>query len=195
LLTSAVKKILTFPGAFNPPHLGHISTLEVVLKQESFDEVWIIPSGKRDDKTICLTYEDRINLGNIFVEYFRSKFRQPIILRTDELDNKDGKSTTEILNEINSLPGFNITQLIGLDAMIRLQKYVGESDKFMVVKRQGYEVSDLIPHGDNIKIIGETTKDISSTQIRKLIKNSDVSYKKLLPVGIADYIEEHNLYL
>jgi nicotinate (nicotinamide) nucleotide adenylyltransferase len=190
-----MKKILTFPGAFSPPHLGHVSTLEVVLNQESFDEVWIIPSGKRDDKSISLTYEERRNLGNIFIEHLRSKFHLPIILRTDELDNKDGKSTTEILNGINSLPGFNITQLIGLDGMIRLQKYVGGSNKFIVVKRQGYEESDLLPHGDNIRIIGETTKDISSTQIRKMIKNSEVSYKKLLPVGIANYIEEHNLYI
>jgi len=30
-----MKKILLFPGAFNPPHYGHIEAVEVVLKKKS----------------------------------------------------------------------------------------------------------------------------------------------------------------
>jgi nicotinic acid mononucleotide adenylyltransferase len=46
-----MKKILFFPGTFNPPHFGHASVVKVAVDNIKFDEVWIMPSGKRVDNT------------------------------------------------------------------------------------------------------------------------------------------------
>lgn len=97
-----MKKILLFPGAFNPPHYGHIETIKVALEKVSFDELWIVPSGKRDDKNIAISYENRHVFGKFFVEYLESEFSIPVKLITAELDNMDGKFTHEILKEIKS---------------------------------------------------------------------------------------------
>ena len=195
-----MKKILLFPGAFNPPHYGHIEIIGIALKKYSFDELWIVPSGKRDDKNITTNYEDRRNLGNLFVEYLQSKINIPVKLITAELDNLDGRFTYEILKEIKSKSNIEITQLIGLDGFLGLQKskLIDSQEKFIVISRHGYELPQNFSHNENIIIFEEITqsisRSISSTQIRNMIKNNDVGYKKFVPDKIAIYIENHKLY-
>src|SRR3989344_5556885 len=191
-----MKKILLFPGAFNPPHNGHMEIIGVALKKYSFDELWIVPSGKRDDKNITTNYEDRRNLGNLFVEYLQSKINIPVKLITAELDNLDGRFTHEILKEIKSESNIEITQLIGLDGFLGIQKskLIDSQEKFIVISRNGYELPQNFSHNENIIIFEEITQSISSTQIRNMIKNNDVGYKKFVPDKIATYIENHNLY-
>src|SRR4051812_39021789 len=106
-----MKKVLIYPGAFNPPHYGHVATVELALKKYPFDEVWIIPSGKREDKIISTTYNDRRNLSNLFVEFLKTKIAIPAKLITDELDDTEGRFTSEILGKIKSQPDVEITQL------------------------------------------------------------------------------------
>jgi nicotinate (nicotinamide) nucleotide adenylyltransferase len=195
-----MKKVLIYPGAFNPPHYGHISTVELALKKQSFDEVWIIPSGKRDDKIISTSYEDRRNLGNIFVEFLKQKYGVPVKLVTDELDDLDGKFTHEILGKIKSQSEIDVTQLIGLDGMMNLYQKIMDSnafetEKYIVVRRFGYEAPESFFHNRNILMIDELTQDISSTQIRNMVHCGDANYQKLVPEEIADYIKNHSLYL
>ena len=194
-----MKKVLIYPGAFNPPHYGHVSTLEIALKHKSFDEIWIIPSGKRDDKVISTKYEDRRNMGKLFVDFLKTKIDTPIKLRTDELDNIEGKGTKEILKNIKSEQETQITQLIGLDGLLNLKKNLSsnefEEEKFLVINRPGYELLENVAYGDNVIFLkGSAGGDISSTQIRNMIRNNDESYKELVPPNISTYIKENNLY-
>ena len=134
-----MKNILLFPGAFNPPHYGHIETVKIALEKVSFDELWIMPSGKRDDKTISTNYKDRRAFGNFFVEYLQSVVSIPVKLIATELDNVDGKFTHQILKEVKSQSDIIITQLIGLDGFLHLQDKLSDSEeKFIVMNRQGY---------------------------------------------------------
>jgi len=193
-----MKKILLFPGAFNPPHYGHIEIIGIALKKYSFDELWIVPSGKRDDKNITTNYEDRRNLGNLFVEYLQSKINIPVKLITAELDNLDGRFTYEILKEIKSKSNIEITQLIGLDGFLGLQKskLINDQEKFIIMNRHCYELPKnfFCNENENVVIFEGTNQSISSTQIRNMIKNNDVGYKKFVPDKIAIYIENHKLY-
>lgn len=191
-----MKDILLFPGAFNPPHYGHVETIKIALKKSFFDELWIVPSGKRDDKNITTNYEDRRALGKFFVEYLESEVNIPVKLITAELDNIDGKFTHEILKEIKLQPDVKITQLIGLDGFLHLQsKLTDIEEKFIVINRQGYEFPKNFSHNDNVVIFEGTSLSISSTQIRDMVKNNDIGYKKLVPEKIATYIEKNNLYI
>jgi nicotinic acid mononucleotide adenylyltransferase len=195
-----MKKILIYPGAFNPPHYGHVETIELALKNNSFDELWIIPSGKRDDKVITTTYEDRRGLGILFVGFLKTKINIPVKLVTDELDDTEGKLTREILGKIKSQPDIEVTQLIGIDGILHLYKKliamgVFETERYIVIQRTGYELPDDFTHGSNIVIEKEETgHDISSTQIRNMASVGDDNYKSLVPEEIATYISEHSLY-
>ena len=189
-----MKKILLFPGAFNPPHNGHVLAVEVALKRMSFDEIWIMPSEKRNDKTISITYKDRRDLGNLFVEYLQKKTTIPVKLITNELDDQKQRATEELLREVKSQPDMQFAQLIGLDGYLKIGKKT-PSEKFIVMERPGCALSSDFTQNDNVVILDGAVSDISSTSIRTLIQNHDLRYKKLMPKKIAIYINEHKLYL
>lgn len=204
-----MKSILLFPGAFNPPHNGHVLAVEYALKVKSFDEVWIMPSGKRIDKVISTDFKDRRNLGNLFVEFLRSKLSVPVKLITTELDQNEKQEeqqfdqkneqifTHEIMKDIKAAPGVEITQLIGSDGFTHLYEKIGPSvlgDKFLVINRPGYSLPNTIVHSENITIIEDAVSDISSTQIRNVVSTHGDGCKNLVPETIAQYLRENNLY-
>lgn len=192
------KKILFFPGAFNPPHLGHALIIETVLTQFKFDEVWIMPSGKRYDKVIATTYEDRLTLGTLFVEYVQSRVLTPVRLLTSNIDNIDGaRSYDAILNEVFEVPNADITGLIGSDSFIRLSNKLGDAIsryKFIVIGRPGYAFPALFHIPQNVVVLDAVLCDVSSTHVRALVKREDSRYTTLVPETIAEYIEKHTLY-
>ncbi|MBP7804703.1 MAG: hypothetical protein KA052_00585 [Candidatus Pacebacteria bacterium] len=194
-----MKKVLIYPGAFNPPHYGHVTALELALKNHSFDEAWIIPSGKREDKIIPISYEDRRNLGNLFIEFLKTKIPIPVKLVTDELDDTEGKFTSEILGKIKSQSNIEVTQLCGLDGMLKLYPKlvewgVADTEKYIVILRPGYELPQDFLFTLNITMLEEIGQDVSSTQIRHMVSIGDDKYKKFLPVEIATYIKGNSLY-
>ncbi len=190
-----MKKILLYPGAFNPPHLGHASIIEIAVKRVPFDEIWIMPSGNRSDKAISTTYENRRKLNELFVDHLKSQITVPVKLITAELDDIDGRNTPEIIQEIKSQPGTQVTQLIGLDGFLSLRPKLVAGEKFLVVKRQGYEMSIDPVSADDILILDRMSQDISSTTIRKMVQEHNLEYKALVPKEVGKYIEENKLYL
>ncbi len=193
-----MKTILLFPGAFNPPHNGHVLAVQGVLGKVSFDELWVMPSGKREDKKISLSYEHRRSLCNLFARYLQTKIAIPVKLATDELDDKNERFTQEILREIKSDPTVKITQLIGLDGYLKLyENAFGEIEKenFIVVKRTGYKLPANIQLPEGTMILDVEAETISSTQVRNLVKERNEKYRELVPREIAIYIEENSLYL
>lgn len=169
-----MNKILIFPGAFNPPHNGHIGAVEKALRQNSFDEIWIIPSGNREDKEITTDYKDRREMGKLFVEELQGKISIPVKLVSVELDDVQKRGTRVTLEKIKTQSGAEVTQLIGSDAYENISLLEKEKDKFL--------------------IIGREINAISSTQIRHMIATGDETYKELIPSLIATYIDTRGLY-
>lgn len=190
-----MNKILFYPGTFNPPHLGHASAVLVALKNVAFDEVWILPSGKRVDREIPTSVEDRRNLSALFVDYLQTQTQVPVRLVADALDGVGGKYTHEVIVDLKSRSEDEIFQLVGIDGFTSIkERVIGPNEKFVIIKRAGYEFPEGLLSNPNL-IILEEVGGISSTKIRQMIKNGDEDYKKLLPEKIATYIEERGLYL
>jgi nicotinate-nucleotide adenylyltransferase len=184
-----------FPGAFDPPHRGHASVVEEAARKFSFDEIWIVPSGKRDDKAISTGYEDRRNLGRLFVEYLRTRIGTPVRLVTAELDDAQGRPTHEILKEIRLEADAQVMQLIGLDGFLKIRGKAAEDETFVVVKRPGYELPEDFISNEKAILLDAEAPDISSTRIRSMVRDRDDGYRKLLPDSIADYIDKYHLYV
>lgn len=56
------RKILLFGGSFSPPTLAHEAIIAQCLRLPQFDELWIMPSGDRPDKTIAMSDQDRLRM-------------------------------------------------------------------------------------------------------------------------------------
>lgn len=58
------RKIAVYGGSFNPPTKSHYEIMrmlieEIKIKDESVDEVWMIPCGDRTDKKLATPGEKR----------------------------------------------------------------------------------------------------------------------------------------
>jgi nicotinate-nucleotide adenylyltransferase len=191
-----MKKILFYPGTFNPPHFGHVSAVEVAVKNIDFDEVWIMPCGKRIDKVIPTSYEDRRNLSNLLVDHLQTLTKIPVKLLTTELDDTEGKYTHEVIVELKSQSEDEIFQLVGIDGFMGIkERDIAPNEKFVVIKRSGYVFPEELISNNNLIFLDEGVGGISSTKIREMVKNLDEGYKDLVPQKVASYIEEKGLYL
>lgn len=191
-----MKKILFYPGTFNPPHYGHISAITTALEAVDFDEVWIMPSGKRVDKEILTSFEDIKHLSEILVKYLQLQTKVPIKLIATAVDDVDGKYTHEYIVELKASNNDEIYQLVGIDGYLGIkERIIGPDEKFVITKRFGYEFPKEMTSNDNRIIIDEKVSGISSTKIRDMVKGGDKNYKDLVPKEVATYIEEKGLYL
>lgn len=191
-----MKKILFYPGTFNPPHLGHASAVKVAVANISFDEVWVMPSGKRVDREMITSAEDRKNLGNIFVEYLRTEVHVPVKMVAAAIDNVDGKYTHEVIEDLKSQSEDEIFQLVGIDGYLGIkERVIGPDEKFVIMRRSGYEFPEGLTSSENRAILEEEVGGISSTRIREMVKGGEEGYKKLVPEKVGTYIEEKGLYL
>lgn len=193
-----MKKILLYPGTFNPPHLGHVAVVLTALKNLSFDEVWILPSGKRVDREIPTSVEDSRKMSALFTNYIQANTSVPVKLITDAIDGVGGKYTHEIIVDLKSQTEYEIYQLCGTDGFTSIkERVIGSNEKFIISKRSGFEISEDLMRNKNLIFLDEEieTQGISSTKIRDIIKNGDKGYKKLVPVEISEYIEEKSLYI
>ena len=186
---------MLYPGTFNPPHLGHASAVLVALKNVAFDEAWILPSGKRVDREIPTSVQDRRNLAALFVDYLHTQTQVPVRLVEDALNGVDGKYTHEVIVDIKSRSEDEIYQLCGTDGFTSIkERVIGPDEKFVIIKRSGYDFPEELTTSNNLVILDEEIGGISSTKIREMVKNSNEGYKKLIPEKIASYIEEKGLY-
>jgi len=56
------RKILVFGGAFSPPTLAHEAIIAACLDLPDFDQVWLMPSGDRSDKTMSMSGRHRMEM-------------------------------------------------------------------------------------------------------------------------------------
>lgn len=60
-----MNKILVFGGSFSPPTLAHEEIIRQCLALPGFDEVWLMPSADRDDKSMSASEADRLAMLKI----------------------------------------------------------------------------------------------------------------------------------
>lgn len=54
------RQIAVFGGAFNPPTVAHQAIMQACLDQPEMDEVWVMPSGDRLDKSFGVSDATRV---------------------------------------------------------------------------------------------------------------------------------------
>lgn len=74
-----MKKIVIYGGAFSPPHLGHASVIEAVLRLFPCDEVRVMPSADRFDKKVSASGEHRVEMLRIMINELFPEYILPIL--------------------------------------------------------------------------------------------------------------------
>lgn len=197
-----MKNTVIFGGTFNPPHLGHSEMLESVLKLENTEKVIVIPTSIPPHK-LCNTLAsdtDRLNMCKIAFGG-----RKGVTVSDLEMKRTGKSYTFDTLNELISLGEKNIALVCGGDMIVTFNEWyrfrdILQTAQIIAFRRKGIDdgefdtaVENLRNLGGRITVLECSIKGISSTEIRKNIKNSKYLLE-YLPQGVYDYITEKGLY-
>lgn len=187
-------KIGIYFGSFNPIHVGHLIIANHILNERHVDQVWFVLSPQNPLK----------QQSTLLNEYHR----QHLIQLCLEGENKMKCSTVEFKLPRPSYTIDTLTHLkekhlnhswyviLGSDSLQNIKKWKNSEKllkeyQFLVYKRPGF-TEDLIQQ-NNIKIIEAPLLDISSTQIRSLIK-SGKSIRYYVTDAVYNEIMINNYY-
>lgn len=194
------KKIVIYGGAFNPPHIGHAIAIDAVMRLFICDEIWLMPSADRKDKTINMSGEYRLNMLKIILAELFPKPAMPVVISTLELERPALTTTHETKLELErKYPDCQFYFLIGSDIVGDIEakwvngKNLARSANFIVIKRIDMDLPPKLPPHTTILDDNIVSCDISSTFVRKLIASGH-SGLPYTTSGVAKYIAKNKLY-
>lgn len=214
------RDVAIFGGTFNPVHNGHIDMINYLVDNYIVDEVWVLPSYVSPHKNIndIISYEDRVNMlelstkniSNTIVNQFEKEFY-------DKNNNLIDKTYTyEILEALKKkylncrfhfIVGFDSIKYIHTwhryKELIRdywFYIFDREDDEFKNLDQKRKYLSNLGKnYGINFiyELFETKITNISSTEIRNLLKDIDKNHDELLKYlnpDVLNYIIDHRLY-
>ncbi len=187
-------KVALYFGSFNPVHHGHLIIANHILNTGIVDEVWLVVSPQNPFKTssVLLNENHRLHLVQLAIE------GEPK-LRGSNIEFKLPKPSYTV-NTLSYLgekyPSHQFTILLGSDGFQNINKWhnadvILKNYPLLVYKRPGFEVSETF--GANVQILEAPLLQISSTHIRKLIKEGK-SIRYLVPAIVAEEIAKQYYY-
>ncbi|MBQ3708459.1 MAG: nicotinate (nicotinamide) nucleotide adenylyltransferase [Clostridia bacterium] len=191
-----------FGGTFAPPHLGHVRALESFLKTVRPDRTLVMPTGIPPHKSKAEgdTPEARLSMCRAAFGSF------PGVEISDYEIRKDGPSyTVETLRHLEA-PGREIILFCGSDMFLTLPKWVRAEEIFRLAtiaamsrasdpdgRMQSAKAAYEADYGARVILIGEEPVELSSTEVRRAIREGK-DLTPYLPDAVADIIRREGLY-
>ena len=190
-------------SAADPVHNGHIQLAQYVLNESGIiDEVWLMPAyGHMNNKKMA-SPEDRLEMCKLAADIDRR-----IKVFDYEIKNKLGGETYFFFKRLSEERDLNekydFSMIISMDNANSFDKWVNYKQlermaRFIIVPRKGVERRhgvDWYLRPPHIFMNGETNIiEISSTQIKKMLKEEDPEINKYLDPKVLEYINNHHLY-
>lgn len=192
-------------GTFDPIHIGHLVTAEIVRTTYRLDQVLFIPNGLPPHK-------QEMQVTPALHRYIMASMAtcsNPYFLVVPMEIERPGLSYTidtvkKILAEYG--PEIDLYCITGFDAILDLFTWKDVTQllrlcQFIAVARLGYEnrtteTMDAFPPEakDRIHILTAPRLDISATDIRRRVRQGG-SIRYLVPESVEQYIYKERLYL
>jgi len=190
-------------GAFDPIHLGHITLASEIAEAASLTGVLFVPSYRHPFKTgeFGASFANRVRMLQLATWEHES-----FIVSEIEHEQDLSGYTVDMIGALkNRYPRAQLNFLIGADNLTDLPKWRQPSQlldavRMLVGSRPGSDpISSLEASGlptDRIEVIESRPIDVSSTEIRQLVKSdaSDEIFADLLCGKVLEYIRENGLY-
>jgi nicotinate-nucleotide adenylyltransferase len=184
-----------YGGTFNPIHHGHIALGRQFLMAADLDQVWYVVSPQNPFKVGERLLDDDQRL--LMVE--RALENEPQLLASDYEFHlpKPSYMWHTLQSMSHTYPDVEFTLLIGGDNWTRFHHWYHYEDilahyRIAVYPRQDDPI-DPATLPENVMLVSAELLDISSTEIRRLIRE-DKPYRHLVPTVVADLIEEKGWY-
>lgn len=187
-------RIGIFGGSFNPPHKMHKNIALNLIKNNYIDKVIYVPTGNKYEKTDLLDSTHRYNMIKLMISDVNN-------LEVSDYELKNTLTYTyQTLDYFKEkYPNDEIYFICGSDNLKEITtwknyEYILNNFKILVIKRNDDNLDDILQkiNGENIEVANIELDNISSTFIRKNIKNENLlSY---IDKNVLEYIEKNYLY-
>ncbi len=198
------RRIAMFGGAFDPPHLAHISIARAALDQLDLDLLLVFPTGQPWHRAAAASDpEHRLAMARLA---FGGLDR--VQVEEAELRRCGPTYTIDTLDELRrSHRMADLFLILGQDQAMQLPRWhrwrdVLEIATLCIVRRDdpvqpagADEFAPLVPSPQGSSLILHLPNmEASATDIRRRVAaGRDIS--ELVPAGVARYISQHRLYL
>ena len=187
-------KIGLYFGSFNPIHIGHLIIANHLTNNTDLKQVWMVvsPQNPLKPSATLLNEYDRLHLCRTAVEGANN-----LKISTVEFNLPKPSYTVDTLAYLTEkFPNHEFAVIMGSDSFCNLSKWknfevIIKNHLLYIYNRPGFKVDNSI--GANITIVDAPLLEISSTHIRKMIKDSK-SIRYLVPDVIKEEIEKNNYY-
>lgn len=192
-------RIAIYGGSFNPMHIGHEKIVDYVLNNLNMDKVIIIPVGIPSHR------ENNLEQSDTRLKICKEIFKGNKKIEVSDIEIKsEGKSYTyDTLLKLIDLYGENneFFEIIGEDSLKSLKTWKNYEEllkicKFIVFRRkddENIQIDEEFLNNKNIIILENEYYNISSTEIRNMVKNNeDISNfvnKKVKKLIEKEYID------
>lgn len=187
-------KIGLYFGSFNPIHIGHLIIANYVLNSTDVQQVWFIVSPQNPLKPAnsLLNEYQRLHLvqlaieGEVHLKASNIEFQLP----------KPSYTIDTLMYLKEKYPQHEFTIIIGSDSIQNIKKWKNyqillANYTFLIYTRPGF--TSNLPNQINLQYLTAPLLQISSTQIRQLIKEKK-SIKYLTTDAVKKEIEANNYY-
>jgi nicotinate-nucleotide adenylyltransferase len=190
-------KVGLYFGSFNPIHHGHLLIANYVLQHTGLDQVWFVvsPQNPLKPSASLLNEYHRLFLVQLAIEGEKG-------LKASDIEFKLPKpsftvDTLAYLQEKYSGNEFSI--IMGSDSFQNLPKWKNytwllQHFPLYIYKRPGHETLPVYPDVRSINVLDAPLLPISSTEIRKNIKEGR-SIRYFVPDAVRTEIERGGYYL
>jgi nicotinate-nucleotide adenylyltransferase len=207
-----------FGGSFNPPHNGHINSLQTVHRKLGIDKIMVLPNMQNPLKVPVEgpTPQQRKDMVQLALSSYNDGFEVD-----DQEITRGGLSymIDTVLNYRKKIKAEDLYLIIGADNLESFNEWkeykkILTECNLIVTTRPGFQIPtsqedlpefmrDLVEEydfnflelktGRNIQFITLADVEISSSQLRKALRTGK-SVQKFLPLPVENYIKEHGLY-
>ena len=193
-----MKKIVVFGGSFSPPTRAHVEIIRMCLQLPSVDEVWLLPSGDRTDKTISSAAKHQLAMLRLLVDSeFGSDTRLRVI--TTELERSIATETYDTYQEfLQEHPDTDFWFVYGSDSYATIRDWLNggwlaQNLPVMIVPRNSVPLPPKNTHVKHLPALPRAVAPISSTKVRSTL-SSNTNISSLVPPCIADYLEDNRIF-
>jgi len=181
-----MSRIGIFGGAFDPPHMGHVTSVAYALATARLDALWVVPCWEHGFGKKMSAFEDRYLMAEAA---FNPIFGDRVVVRGVERTWQT-KYTVDLIEALRAEnPCDTFILIMGQDEYDVIGKWHRADDLRHMV--------DILPigrgnyRGDSEFVI----PNVSSTKVREMVTDSGTARpKQLVPEPVLRYIDRAGLY-
>jgi nicotinate-nucleotide adenylyltransferase len=189
-----------YGGAFDPFHNGHLATVALLLNSGVVNEVVVVPSGDRPDKSSSASGAHRLAMARLAVEEsFPGDAR--VSVSDVHVTGKVDYGTIDVVDHYRQQGSGEVVVVIGQELLKDLPLWresarLQATAKFLIIRRPGVTGAALTENW-NIAELTPPYEDgvlVSSSSLRALLRKG-ASCAGLISPRVIRYCAEQGLYV